>query len=47
MHFQIKKTNPILIFKALQWRIKKTSKASHCFQIDVTDMMDRCQIGVA
>ena len=31
----------------MQWRIKRASKAGHCFQIDVTDMMDRCQMGDA
>ena len=45
IHFLINKENKLQLFKALQQRIKNAAKAGHCFEIDVTDMMDRCQLG--
>ena len=41
--FKIKKQIPT--FKVLQQRIKKAAKAGCCFELDVTDLMDRCQMG--
>ena len=40
---KIKKQIPI--FKVLQQRIKKAVKAGCCFELDVTDLMDRCEMG--
>ena len=31
-------------FKALQQRIKKAAKPGCCFELDVTDLMDHCQM---
>ena len=43
--FRIKSVSKIPTFKALQWRIKKAAKTDCCFELDVTDLMDRCQMG--
>ena len=40
---KLKKLIPI--FEVLQWRIKRAAKAGCSFRLDVTDLMDQCQMG--